>query len=64
MPQPYQSSPEIPPQAQSQTPLSFEHTLKLENEPDKAVPEAIKRELSTPKSTFVVSPIAEMSTIT
>jgi V8-like Glu-specific endopeptidase len=41
MPQSYQSSPE--------TPLSFEHTLKLENVPDKDLPEAVKRELSTPK---------------
>ena len=50
MPRSHQSSPEIPhKQAQSQTPLSFEHILKLENEPDKDLPEAIKRELSTPK---------------
>ena len=35
MPQSYQSSPE--------TPLSFEHTLKLENVPDKDLPEAVKR---------------------
>src|SRR4030088_1389089 len=37
-------SPDTP---HSEKPLSFEHTLKLRNEPDKDLPEAIKKELST-----------------
>jgi V8-like Glu-specific endopeptidase len=36
-------------QTHSGTPLSFEDTLRLRNEPDKDLPEAIQRELSTPR---------------
>src|SRR5215471_16191019 len=36
-------------QRHAETPLSFEDTLKLRNEPDKDLPEAIQRELSTPR---------------
>ena len=42
----HQSSTDLP---HKQAPLSFEHTLKLKNEADKDLPEAIKRELSRPK---------------
>jgi hypothetical protein len=35
-------------QTHRQTPLSFEDTLKLQNEPDKALPEGVKKELATP----------------
>jgi V8-like Glu-specific endopeptidase len=36
-------------QTSDQTPLSFEDTLRLENRPEKDLPEAIRRELSTQK---------------
>jgi V8-like Glu-specific endopeptidase len=49
MPRSHHSSREPHKQMHSQMPLSFEHTLKLKNEPDKDLPEAIKRELSIPK---------------
>jgi len=42
----HQSSTDLP---HKQAPLSFEHTLKLKNEPDEDLPEAIKRELPRPK---------------
>ena len=46
MPQSYQSSTDLP---HKQAPLSFEHTLKLENVPTRTYPKRSKRELSTPK---------------
>jgi V8-like Glu-specific endopeptidase len=44
-----QSSPNKPTKPHSEKPLSFEHTLRLRNEPDRELPEVIKRELSTPR---------------
>src|SRR5215472_6631442 len=35
--------------AHKEAPLSFEHTLKLRNEPDRDLPGPIKRELSLPR---------------
>src|SRR5690242_18051422 len=50
MPTSRQSASEMPyRQTYSETPLSFEDTLKLRNEPDKDLPAAIQRELSTPR---------------
>ena len=50
MPRSRRNSPETSyRQTHSEMPMSFENTLRLRNEPDKDLPEAIQRELSTPR---------------